>query len=69
MPGGEGVGGGSVGVGEGLVGGEVSECGVGVLVGGGDVSVASCSGVYVSTAEVLLDVRPRLGEACLPVVE
>ena len=61
MPGGEGVGGGSVGVDEGLVGGEGGECRVGVVVGGGDVSVASCSGVYVSAVEVLLDVGPRLG--------
>ena len=35
MPGGEGVGGGSVGVDEGLVGGDGGEYGVGVLVGGG----------------------------------
>ena len=69
VPGGEGVGGGSVGVVEGLVGGEGGECGVGVLVGGGYVSVSSCPGVYVSAAEVLLDMRPRLGEACVPVVE
>ena len=69
MPGSEGLGGGSVGVGEGLVGGEGGECGVGVLVGGGDVSVSSCSGVYVSAVEVLLDMRPGLGQPGVPVVE
>ena len=33
------------------------------------MSVSSCSGVYVSAVEVLLDMRPRLGQACVPVVE
>ena len=51
------------------MGGEGGECGVGVVVGGGDVSVSSCSGVYVSAAEVPLDMRPRLGQARVPVVE
>ena len=69
MPGGEGVGGGSVGVDEGLVGGDGGEYGVGVLVGDGDVAVSPCSGVYVSAAEVLEDMRPRLGQPGLPVVE
>ena len=69
VPGGEGVGGGSVGVDEGLVGGDGGEYGVGVLVGDGDVAVSPCSGVYVSAAEVLEDMRPRLGQPGLPVVE
>ena len=38
-------------------------------MGGGYVSVASCSGVYVSAVEVLEDVGPWLGEAGVPVVE
>lgn len=69
MPGGEGVRRGSVGVDEGLVGGDGGEYRVGVLEGGGSVVVTSCPGVYVSAAEVLEDVGPRLGQHGLPVVE
>ena len=51
------------------MGGDGGEYGVGVVVGGGDVSVSPGSGVYVSAVEVLLDMRPRLGQPGVPVVE
>ena len=62
--------GGSVGVDEGLVGADGGEYRVGVLVGVGYVSVAPCSGVYVSAAEGDHVGEPgggvRLWRRCIP---